>query len=150
MATGFEDFIQFAIEQEQAAAELYAKYSARVQDRATKEMLNSMAEMERGHETKLKSLKQSGTSTFPEPAKITDIQLSDFMTEPSLNEDSDIQDVFVFAMKAEQKAYELYTRLAQMEVDAGTKELFEFLAADEKKHKYDLETTYEDIFMKEN
>lgn len=154
MAEHFEDFIKFAIKEEQAAYEMYDKYSEVVGSASTKEVLKSMAAMERGHELKLKKILEKGESventSLPKPGTVLDMSISDYMVTPGITENSDIQDVFIFAMKAEEKAFNLYTKLAGLDMDAETKTLLESLAAEEKKHKLDLESEYESAFMKEN
>ena len=67
----------------------------------------------------------------------------------NLVEDSSIEDVYVFAMKAEQKAYELYSELAGLELEEKAKAMFAALAAEEKKHKEGLEVEYEKECMRE-
>jgi rubrerythrin len=155
MAEHFEDFIKFAIGEEQAAGAMYEKYSEIVGTASTKEVLKSMAAMERGHEAKLKKILEKGRSvedtSLPKPGTVIDMSISDFLVTPGINENSDIQDVFIFAMKAEEKASNLYTKLAALdELDTETKTLLESLAAEEKKHKLDLESEYETAFMKDN
>ncbi len=154
MAEHFNDFIQFAINEERAAAELYEKYAKEVKSPSTKQALLSMAVMERGHEAKLKKILDRGegaeTSSLPQPGSIEDMRISDFLVTPGLSENSDIQDVFIFAMKAEEKAYELYSKLSELDLDSQTKDLFAVLASEEKREKLSLEAEYESHFMKEN
>lgn len=150
MATHFEDLVQFAIEQEIDAAELYEKYAVIVKDRGTKRLLEEMAVMEREHEQRLKKFKETSRDLFVRIGEVPDMHISDYLVEKELTENSSIQDVFIFAMKAEQKAYELYSRLSIIEPDLDKLHLFEELAEEEKKHKLDLETEYENIFMKDN
>ncbi len=154
MAEHFEDFIKFAIGEEKAAGETYTKYSEIVESASTKELLKSMAAMERGHEAKLKKILEKGEGTegpsLSKPGTVIDMSISDYMVTPGITEDSDVQDVFIFSMKAEEKAYNLYSKLAAMDLEPETKSLLESLAAEEKKHKLDLESEYESAFMKEN
>jgi rubrerythrin len=149
-ASRFRDFIQLAIDNEIAAAELYEKYSGIVSVQSGKKLLESMALMERGHEKKLKEFLKTGTSWFSKIGILDDMHISDYMDGPELTENSSVQDVFVFAMKSEQKAYELYARLGLLETDSLVKNLFTTLADEEKKHKHDLEAEYEKEFLREN
>jgi rubrerythrin len=50
----------------------------------------------------------------------------------------------IFAAKKEQKAADLYSRLAKRAEDEELKKLFEFMAEQEKAHKYKLEVKYEE------
>jgi rubrerythrin len=146
----FEDFVKFAIGQERAAATLYADYAAIATSRPTRLLLDEMADMERSHETKLKVLLATGMANFPWPGEVRNLHISDFMPGEELTPGSPLDKVYVFAMKAEQKANELYLKLAALEVDATTRELLLSLAAEEEKHKHDLEIQYERVFMKDN
>ena len=149
MGTQVEEIIKFAIGEEIKAAELYEKYAAIIQDAGAKRMLEEMALMERGHERKLRNFEETGRDTLAKIGEIPDLQISDFLVEKELTEDSSIQDVFIFAMKAEQKAFELYTKLAELEVSTGTVRLFRELAEEERKHKLDLEGEYEKEYMRD-
>lgn len=149
-ADRFEDFVKFAIEQERAAAALYERCAGGSVSRSTREVLAGMAEMERTHEARLRTLLATGMASLPSKGSVRDMHVSDFMLDGELGPDAPIDEVFVFAMKAEQKAYELYTRLAALEVDTTVRELFESLAAEEQRHKLDLEGQYESGFMREN
>ncbi len=56
----------------------------------------------------------------------------------------------IFAIKAEMKAYELYTNLEKLYTEPDEKALFTQLANEELKHKNDLEKAYDDEIYKEN
>ncbi len=146
----FLDFIDFAIHQEIEAANLYELYAAKVSSRSARELLSRMAAVEREHQRKLEEFRRTGENRFPEDRKVADLHIADFMAAPMLTKESAIADVYAFAMRAEQKAFELYTRLAGLELDPAVRELFERLAAEEKKHKHDLESEYEQSAMTEN
>lgn len=149
MGTRVEEIFKFAIGEEIKAAELYEKNAAIIQDAGAQRMLEEMALMERGHEQKLRKFEETGKDTLVKIGEVPDLQISDFLVEKELTEDSSIQDVFIFAMKAEQKAFELYTRLAGLEVSTDTVRLFRELAEEERKHKLDLESEYEKEYMRD-
>jgi len=149
MGTRIEDIIKFAMGEEIKAAELYEKYAKIVKEPGAQRMLDDMALMERGHEQKLRKFEKTGADTLAKIGEVADLQISDFLVEKELTEDSSIQDVFIFAMKAEQKAFELYTRLAELEVSTDTVRLFRELAEEERKHKLDLESEYEKEYMRD-
>ena len=150
MGDRFKDFVQFAIEQEVNAYTLYERYAEVVKSRPAKQLLNEMAQMERSHEEKLRKFADQGVAYFSRIGELEDAHLSDYMVPTVLTETSSIEDVFVFAMKAEEKAHELYSALSRLETDETTKTLFRNLAAEEKKHRHDLETEYEKGVMQEN
>lgn len=146
----FDDFVRFAIDREIEAAALYEKYATVASARSSRELLLQMAVMERGHEAKLRGLLATGKGDFARPGTVDDLHLSDFIVECPVNDATDLQGVFLFAIQAEQKACALYTRLARLEEETETRELFAVLAAEEQQHKHDLEVEYERQFMSEN
>jgi rubrerythrin len=150
MGTRFEDFITFAVEQETKAAELYEKYAGIVDSRAARQLLQEMAVMERGHEAKLKGFMTTGRMFISKIGEISDLHVSDFLVDTQITSTSTVEEVFVFAMKAEQKAVDLYLKLASFEENGQVGKLFSALATEEKKHKFDLEKEYEKMFMIDN
>jgi rubrerythrin len=146
----FQDFLDFAISNEIDAATLYEKYAAAIVSAPGKKLLTEMAAMERGHEKRLKNFKEKGVAYFSKMGVINDLHISDFMVDVTITPSSSLQEVFVFSMKAEEKAFELYSKLAEFELDDQSKALFKALASEEKKHKHDLESQYEVEFTKEN
>ena len=149
MGTRVEEIIKFAIGEEIKAAELYEKYAKIIKEPGAEQLLNAMSFMERGHEQKLRKLEETGSDTLAKIGEVSDLQISDFLVEKELTEESSLQDVFIFAMKAEQKAFELYTRLAELEISTDTVRLFRELAEEERKHKLDLESEYEKEYMRD-
>jgi rubrerythrin len=146
----FQDFLHLAVDKEISAALLYEKYANLVSSSSSRKLLTDMALMERGHEKKLKNFLKTGSAYFSKIGVIENLYVSDFMSQPVLNESSPIEDVFVFAMKEEQKAVDMYSRLGNLETDNIVKDLFKALADEEKKHKHDLEAEYEKGFQQEN
>jgi rubrerythrin len=149
MGTRLEDFVAFAIEQEIKAAQLYEKYAAVVDSRTARQLLKEMAAMEREHEAKLRDFLATGRMFISKIGELTDLHIGDYLVDASVNATSTVEEVFVFAMKAEQKAYDLYTKLALLEENGQLKRLFASLATEEKKHKFDLEKEYEKLFLRE-
>ena len=148
--TRFEDFLEFAIKNEIEAAQVYEKYAAICAFPAQKQLLGKMAIMERNHEASLKKVREGGIGTLPGKTIPADLHLSDYLVESDLSHESSIEDVLVFSIKAEQKAFDLYTALAELEEEPLTKALLTKLAGEEKKHKFDLESQFEKGFLREN
>ena len=149
MGTRIEEIIKFAIGEEIKAAELYEKYAQVIKEQGAQRMLEEMALMERGHELKLRKFEETGRDVLAKIGEVPDLQISDFLIEKELTERSSVQDVFIFAMKAEQKAFELYTRCAELEVSTDTVRLFRELAEEERNHKLGLESEYEKEYMRD-
>jgi rubrerythrin len=148
--TRFNDFLEFAIGNEIEAALLYEKYAGMAAFPAQKRLLEKMAVMERGHEAALKKVVAGNQSSLPSQPVPEDLHLADFLVDGPLSPDSSIEEVLIFSIKAEQKAFDLYSRLADLEEEPATKALLMKLAGEEKRHKFDLESQFEKGFMKEN
>ncbi len=146
----YQDFISFAIEKEIEAARLYEKYASIVQSRGSRKMLLELAEMEREHERRLRELLKGEDVQLGTQGPLPDLRIADFMVSATLRQDSSIEDAMAFAMKAEQKAYALYTKLSELETDNRTRQLFADLATEELSHKHNLENEYEKMVMGEN
>lgn len=146
----FSDFLAFAIANEQNAASLYDETAGKVQQRAQKKLLQAMATMERSHEAKLKELVAGRATRLNSADPVPDLRLDDFQVDVRLTPECDLQDVFVFAIKAEKQAFALYSALARLEDDATVRDLLLQLASEERMHARNLETTFETRFIAEN
>jgi rubrerythrin len=141
--------IDFAIEEERGAAELYNKTAETVTDKNLVALLKDMANMELGHEAKLKALKEGKIAKFGE-TKVQDLKIGDYLVDVEINENSSIQDIMLFSIKSEMKAHELYTQLCTWFEGEEEKAMFQNLANEELKHKNDLEKAYDDYVYQEN
>jgi len=84
------------------------------------------------------------------PAFVPDLKISDYLVDETLSADMTFQELLIFAARKEQKAAELYERLAAMAPGGKERKVFEFLSGQEKSHKLKLETEYEKQVMWEN
>ena len=99
-----KDLLQFAIKEELKAELLYRKYAALVKSSVSKTLLLDMADMEAGHAKRLQQISETNTELLSKSGTVTELHISDFFVKKEINESSNIQDVFVFAMHAEEKA----------------------------------------------
>lgn len=146
----FLEIVQFAIDREIEAAEFYSKLSEQVKSDEGKVMLKDLERMELGHAGALEAFKRGSIQISFAGDKIPDIKLSDFMVVPNQGEDITYQSIFVLAMKREEAAKNLYLKLAD---EAGTdeaKDMFFRLANEEAKHKFQLESLYDEEILREN
>jgi rubrerythrin len=149
--TRYEDFLTFAINNEIEAAKLYERFAGELKTGPHAKLLKKLAGMERDHEVQLQQVKNGLLEKFGAADRAVDLQLADFMVERPLSPESSIEDIVLFAIKSEQKAFELYEALASLEhQDASTRELLRQLADEERKHKFDLESEFEREFFREN
>ena len=144
------DFINFAIQNEEEACALYESYAVKAPSAAQRTLLKEMAAMERTHAEKLKTFIENGKSEFSTQKIAYDLHIADFAIPMELSVNSSLEDIFIFSIQSEEKAYQLYTKLAFLETDEVAKKLFLSLAADEKNHKFNLETEYQKGISPEN
>ena len=141
-----------AIQLEIEAATLYTNAAAIVKDDAVKARLEEMAAQERGHQAKLEDVVAGNVRWAIRRSKaeaVTDLRLSDHLVAGELEPNADYQDVLLFAARREKTAHEFYKAMGEMVEDKLTQSLFEMLAAEELRHKYILEKTYEEVVYKD-
>lgn len=143
------EILDFAIEEEMKAGKLYEETAAKLGDNKLTPLLIDMAKMEKGHEAKLRAFKE-GKPVNVGSEQVQNLKIGDYLVDVQLTEDSSIQDVLVFSIKAEMKAHELYTNLSKLYSEQNEIDLFVHLANEELKHKNDLEKAYDDLVYKEN
>ena len=144
------EIINFAIEKEVEAYQLYSSTAQRVKDTSAKKLLEELAEEERMHEKSLKDLSKAAELMSVEIKSVPDLKISDHLVESSIDAESDIQEVLIFAMKAEKAAYELYSELVKTATEDVHKSAFTRLAQMELIHKNKLEALYDDMFYSDN
>ena len=144
-----KNILERAIQSEEHSYNLYTHLAGRVERPETKKLLEGLAEQELRHKEMLESVDLRELTSL-EPAKIEDQKLAEFLEPTPIDSNASIQDIVLFAMKKEQSAYEFYQRMSEFSPSASVKGLFERLAEEELKHKNNLETLYEEMFMREN
>ena len=147
--TNIDEILDFAIQNEQNAVDLYTELAGKTKSAAMKAEFEAFAGEERGHKKKLQNVK-SGRQILDAEAKVQDLKISDYTVDVELGENPDYQTVLLFAMKQEKAAFKLYTDLAGIATDASVKELLLGLAQEEAKHKLRFEIEYDDNVLTEN
>ena len=144
--SSIDDIVQFAIEKEIEAAEFYTKASTNIRLEGAKKVLQDYASEERKHEQILIDLKENKARISEYKfEKIQDIKRSDFLVDLEYQTDMDYVELMRLAMKREEKANELYLKLAQAADNPEHTEFFQMLAQEELKHKISLENLYDDF-----
>ena len=144
-----DEILDFAIQNEQNAADLYTDLAGKTKSAAVKAEFEEYADEERGHKAKLENVK-AGRQLLDANSRIQDLKISDYTVDVDLGENPDYQSVLLFAMKQEKAAFKLYTDLAGMTQDPAVKALLLGLAQEEAKHKLRFEIEYDDNVLKEN
>ena len=142
--TDIEQILNFAINEEQAAADFYTKMADRATAPAMREVFEDFAREEQKHKAKLEAIKAGGT--FKRAAKQPiDLKIADYLVDVTPTPDMDYRSALVVAMKKEKAAFKLYTDLANSTPDETLKATFLMLAREEARHKLGFEIEYDDM-----
>jgi len=143
MKSTFEVILSFAIEKEREAVEFYEELSRIAKRPSSKKMFEEFAKEETKHAELLEGVAEDKIPDVP-LQKTTDLKISDYLIDVSFKPDIDYQDALIIAMKREEKAVRLYKDLAEKMTEDKIKNLLQFMAEEEAKHKLRLETEYDD------
>ena len=145
----FDEIIDFAIEKEWEAVDFYKELQKLTSFKSKQEMLHDLENMERGHVKILENIKTQSIEDIQVP-KVENLAISEYMIDMEPEKDMSYQDILIVAMKKEEKAEQLYSKLADESPDEGIKKLFLKLASEEAKHKLYFEKIYDDEIMTDN
>ena len=142
-----KDALNYAMDKEKKANELYLLFRGKVRDDGAKALLKDLADQELGHWKMIQEALLTGTvEGIGAKAKGQDLQVSDYMVEIELTADSTPQDIMVFAMQMEKKAFDFYNGLLARYRGTELEALFSRLTREEMRHKEILEKEYETHF----
>jgi rubrerythrin len=144
------EIIDFAIEREKEAVLFYEHLKERQQFSNQHDMLDELAEMELDHVRVLEKIKDEDLSEINVP-DVNSLNLSEYLEPVDDLKNLSYPDVLRLAMKREEKAERLYAEMADKSKDEPiVYKLFKRLEAEEKKHKLDFETMYDEEVFSEN
>jgi rubrerythrin len=147
--TTVDEILDFAIQNEQDAVDLYTGLAEKSEAKAVKADFLHYADEERGHKAKLIRVKE-GKKLLDASTAVQDLKIADYTVDVELGENPDYQSVLLFAMKQEKAAFRLYSDLAALAPTADLKELLLGLAQEEAKHKLRFEVEYDNNILTEN
>ncbi|RMD70956.1 MAG: rubrerythrin [Gammaproteobacteria bacterium] len=142
------EILETAMAFEKTARDFYRDLAKKV-SKPLRELVEELAQEEVRHYELFKSLKDNPDvqSHIQESIKAppSDHRFSDYVQIPDLGEHPDDQAVLQYAMGREQAAMEQYSALAEEVPEGPLRDLFRFLAAEELKHKSELEKRYYEL-----
>lgn len=145
------DIIDFAISQEQEAADFYRRISEKEAQIDKKDLFLQFADEEEKHLKLLESLKSGSTATALEDYRftwITDIKRSNYVADLVYTPGMPYRDILMLAAKREEKSLELYNLLFEKAKNEVAGRVFKMLCQEEARHKLVLESTL-DAYMAE-
>jgi rubrerythrin len=143
-----DDILEFALEREDAAYRLYCNAAKMSTNAAARKIFEELAEQEAGHKRIILSLDKEKIAKYRITA-VPDLGISDYLVDVSYNDAMTYQEILVYAMKNEEKACRFYREAEQMTDDPELKQLLLMMANEEQKHKFRLESLYEEKVLTE-
>jgi rubrerythrin len=143
----FKKIIKFAISNEIEAYEFYKGVSDKSQDTNLKRTFAELADEEAKHRKFLEGLTSGKTQMHFEEAK--DYKVSQTIEKPKLSLGMKPVDAIALAVKNEEEAMDLYTKMADCSTGAEQKKMFQSLANMEQGHKVKLEETFTNMAFPE-
>ena len=145
----FEKVLEFAIQKEQEAVDAYTAAAGVVAHAGIADMLLELAREEEGHKRRLMAVNTADIADA-HVRDIPDLKIAEHTGDAGFSQSMDYQQVLTVAMKREEAARDLYQHLASISDESELRELFDFLAQEEAKHKLRLEKEYDDHVLTEN
>ncbi len=143
------DILDFAINEEQAAVNLYTQLAKNSSSEEIKKIFLEFAKEEINHKARLTTIKENGLFDM-KPEIVADLKISDYAVNITPSANMTYSEALVFAMKKEKAAFKLYTVLAEKAPNADLRNVFLSLAVEESKHKLRFEIEYDEYVLKEN
>jgi rubrerythrin len=144
-----EEILEFAIGEEQSAADFYTNLAAQVKSPSVRKMFLEFSEEELQHKNKLENIRLGIVEYLPRE-KVVNLGLEDVLVDVAPTDNMDYQDALILAMKKENAAYQMYTKLAQVALDPQIKELLKGLASQEANHRLRFEIEYDEHVLTED
>jgi rubrerythrin len=144
-----DEILDYAIDQEQQAADFYAELATRAETAGMKKILLDFSDEEKSHKERLLSVKAGEHELTPEQ-EVLDLKIVDYLVEVDASEKISYQDALIVAMKRERAAFRLYSDMAAKVPESHLKEVLLGLAKEEAKHKLFFESEYDERIMKDN
>mgnify|MGYP000538399341 CR=1 FL=1 len=101
-----DEILDYAIDQEQQAADFYADLARRAEKAGMKEILLDFSAEEQSHKDRLLAVKAGERELTPEQ-EVLDLKISDYLVEVDASTDISYQDALIVAMKRERAAFQL-------------------------------------------
>jgi rubrerythrin len=142
--TSIDEALDFAIGEEEAAADFYTRLAGQTKVPGMKQTLEGFAREEMSHKAKLQAVK-AGTVFASGSQRVPDLKISEYVVDVTPDPHLGYRESLVVAMKKEKAAFKLYTDLAETVANESVRALFLALAQEEAKHKLRFEVEYDEL-----
>ncbi len=142
--TTIEEALDFAIGEEQAAADFYTGLAAKTTVPGMRQALTDFAREELSHRVKLEAIKEGAGFNFA-TRRVEDLKIAEYVVEVVPDPQMSYRDSLIVAMNKEKASIKLYTDLAGMAGDDALRTVFLALSQEEARHKLRFESEYDDL-----
>lgn len=146
--TTMDDMLDLALEREDAAYRLYLNASKKTTNPSAKKIFDELAAQEAGHKKLILNLDKQKIAGYTF-TQVPDLGISEYLVNIPYHDSMTYQEILIYAMKSEEKSCRFYLEAEKMTDDPELKKLLLMLANEEQKHKFRLETLYEDKVLTE-
>ncbi len=143
-----DEILTFAIDREKEAVSFYTDLSKKESTQSMKQTFTELAQEEAKHVKLLTGFSKNKASIDSYEVKvISDLKISDYLTDIEYKEGMIMEDVLTLAMKREEMAVKLYNDMAEKTQDQEAVKLFRLLVQEESEHKLKFEQMYDDCLQ---
>jgi len=136
-----KEVLDFAIEAEVKAAQIYRDLAGRADHRDLRTLLLTLADLEEEHWKSLERVREGDLSLFARESPVVQLSVPDFV--PELSPEMTLAQLLLAAIDAERRTHELYSGLAREAGDPGLATLLDALAREELNHWQRLKQAYD-------
>lgn len=144
-----KEILDFAIGEEQSAADFYARLAEQVSNPSIRKMFMEFSDEELQHRSKLENIRMGSLEYLPQE-EVVSLGLEEVLVDVAPTDGMDYQDALILAMKKEKAAYQMYTRLASAASDPQVREVLKGLASQEANHRLRFEIEYDEHVLTED
>lgn len=144
-----DEILQYAIGQEEEAAEFYTDLAARMDKPWVRKIFEEYAGEEREHKRKLLAIKE-GKLLQSTAGDVVDLKIADYLVDAEPTTSMGYREALILAMKKEKAAFKLYSDLAAVSGDPQVSETLLRLAREEAKHQHRFELEYDETIQSAN
>lgn len=147
MKQKLRNVLDFAVAKEREAEAFYREWGGASENPAVIALFAELAATEHGHVEMLSRVTPDDL-VASHAEEETDLKLSEMLVDVQASERMSIRDAMALAMKREEAAAALYDELSHLGGEAQS--LFAALAKEERRHKRQLETEYDEHILTDN
>ena len=136
-----QDILDYAIEKENEASSFYKHLAEHISRPELREAVENFSADEFQHKLHLEGVRDGEVELTPE--EVGTLHIAEDLDTVKPRESMSYKELLAFAIKQEEAAQKLYSKLAQMTKRDKVKELFTLLAQEEARHKLNLEFEYD-------